>query len=144
MLPPTAWLSILITLLGVIIFPTGRLDAGTLSEQLISAAELGEIIIVGRGANFIMGLERGIHVRVVAPLDVRVDHMTALLSYSREDARRHIERTDADRRTFIRTHYDAEWGDTSAYHLVVNTGAMSFNAAAGAVRSLVERWPDLQ
>ena len=43
MLPPTAWLSILITLSGVVIFSTGRVCAGTLSEQLISAAELGEI-----------------------------------------------------------------------------------------------------
>ena len=107
-------------------------------------AELGEVIIVGRGANLVMGLERGIHVRVVAPLDVRVGHMTALLSYSADDARRHIVNTDADRRAFIQRHFDAEWGDPSAYHLVVNSGAMSFDAAAGAVVSLVERWPDLQ
>ncbi len=109
-----------------------------------SAAELGEVIIVGRGANFVMGLDRGIHVRVVAPLEVRVGHMTALLSYSKDDARRHIEKTDADRRAFIQKHFGAEWGDASAYHLVVNTGAMSFRAAANAVAALVERWPDLQ
>ena len=39
----TAWLLILIMLLGGIIFSAGRVRAGTLSQQLISAAELGEI-----------------------------------------------------------------------------------------------------
>ena len=43
MVRPAAWLSILITLLGFIIFSNGRVYAGTLAEQLISAAELGEI-----------------------------------------------------------------------------------------------------
>ena len=43
MFRPIAWLSILLTVSGIIIFPTGRVCAGTLSEQLISAAELGEI-----------------------------------------------------------------------------------------------------
>jgi hypothetical protein len=43
MLRPTVWLSILITLLGFITFSTGRVCAGTLSDQLIGAAELGEI-----------------------------------------------------------------------------------------------------
>ena len=43
MLRSTAWLSILITLLGFIIISSGRLYAGALSDQLISAAEMGEI-----------------------------------------------------------------------------------------------------
>ena len=42
MFRPTAWLSILLALSGGIIFSTG-LFAGILSDQLISAAELGEI-----------------------------------------------------------------------------------------------------
>jgi cytidylate kinase len=109
-----------------------------------SVAELGEIIIVGRGANFILGPARGIHVRVVAPLDVRVGHMTTLLSYSAEDARRYIEKTDENRRAFIRAHYDSEWSDPSAYHMVINSAAVGFDAAANAVLKLVERWPDLQ
>jgi ankyrin repeat protein len=43
MLRPAVWFSILITLLGFIIFSSGRICAGTLAEQLIGAAELGEI-----------------------------------------------------------------------------------------------------
>ncbi len=116
-------------------------NASDYLESLISIigsmAELGDVIIVGRGANFILGLERGVHVRVVASLEARVKHMTSLLEQTPEEARRYIEKTDQQRRSFIRKHYGAEWSDPTAYHLVLNTAATGFDRAASVILRLL-------
>ena len=43
-----------------------------LLEVIYSISQLGGVVVVGRGANFILGHERGFHLRVVAPREVRV------------------------------------------------------------------------
>ena len=76
-------------------------DAGdyvkALLEVIYSISELGGVVVVGRGANFILGHDRGFHIRVVAPREVRVRNLVTREGMSEHDARREIERADHER-----------------------------------------------
>jgi hypothetical protein len=66
-----------------------------------SLAQLGRVVIVGRGGVFITrGMCRGIHVRLVAPLDFRIKRVRAELGLTESQARNRIEQIDRSRQAF--------------------------------------------
>jgi len=116
---------------------TAREFVETLAQVIGSVAMLGDVLIMGRGANFLLGLDRGVHVRVVAPVEARVARMANREGKGEEDARRLILENDQSRREFIQHHFGEDIDDPTAYHLMVNTAAMDFEAAVEAVLRVV-------
>jgi len=80
----------------------------------------GYSIIVGRGANFLLGMHRGFHVRIVADYDFRVKTIADRKKISEAEARADIDRTDEQRRKFIKTHFDRDIDDPRAYDIMIN------------------------
>jgi cytidylate kinase len=105
---------------------SGYLDASDYARHLLkvirSIAELGGAVVVGRGANFIVGPERGFHVRVVAPREARVRRIMARDRRSEKDALHDVETSDRERAAFIRKLFGRSIDDAGAYDLVINTG----------------------
>ena len=99
----------------------------------------GSAVIVGRGANFVLPPEGRIRVRIVAPLDVRVENVSSNFGVSAEDAKRRIIRTESERRAFIRKYFNADITDPINYDLVLNTGTLSIEAAANAIKNALEQ-----
>jgi len=95
----------------------------------------GSAVIVGRGANFVLPSEGRIRVRIVAPLNVRVENVSSNFGISAENAKRRIIRTESERRAFIRKYFNADITDPINYDLVLNTGTLSIEAAANAIKS---------
>jgi len=95
----------------------------------------GSAVIVGRGANFVLPSGGRIRVRIVAPLDVRIENVSSNFGVSAEDAKRRIIRTESQRRAFIRKYFNADITDPINYDLVLNTGTLSIEAAANAIKS---------
>jgi hypothetical protein len=81
----------------------------------------GKTIIVGRGANFILGRQRGFHVRVVADNDFRVRSMMTRHGLSQTQAQEEIIHSDEKRRKFIKTDFGWDIDDPLAYDLVINS-----------------------
>ena len=108
---------------------SGYMDATDYARHLLqviaSFAELGGVVVVGRGANFVVGPDRGFHVRLVAPLEVRVRRIMDRDHLSQRDAQRLVETCDHDREQFIRKLYHRDINDPAGYDLVVNTGRLS-------------------
>jgi len=98
----------------------------------------GNAVIVGRGANFVLPPKGRIRVRIVAPLDVRVENVSSNFGVSAEEAKRRIIRTESERRAFIRKYFNADITDPINYDLVLNTGTLSIEAAADAIKSASE------
>ena len=98
----------------------------------------GSAVIVGRGANFVLPPEERIRVRIIAPLDVRVENVSSNFEVSAEDAKRHIIRTESERRAFIRKYFNADITDPINYDLVLNTGTLSIEAVADTIKSALE------
>ncbi|MDY6791239.1 MAG: cytidylate kinase-like family protein [Thermodesulfobacteriota bacterium] len=98
----------------------------------------GNAIIVGRGANFVLPPQGRTRVRIVAPLEVRVENVSRNFNVSAEDARQRIIRTESERRAFIRKYFNTDITDPINYDLVLNTETLSVEAAADAIKSTLE------
>ena len=72
--------------------------------------------------------------RIVAPLEKRVENVARDFGVPAEEARRRVLRTESDRRAFIRKYFHADISDPANYDLVLNTGALNVDAAVEAVK----------
>ena len=93
----------------------------------------GRAVIVGRGANFILPAGDIFAVRVIAPLDIRIRNVARGYHVSTEVAKRRVIQRESRRKAFVRHSFNADISDPLHYHMVVNTGKMSMEAAEEAV-----------
>jgi cytidylate kinase len=97
----------------------------------------GKAIIVGRGANFVLPPENRFRVRIIAPLDMRVNRVAETYGVTQKEARQRVLRTESDRRAFVRKYFHSDIGDPANYEMILNTGTLSFESAAAAICSAI-------
>lgn len=85
----------------------------------------GNTIIVGRGANFVLGQKRGFHVRVVADSEFRINSLMTRLGISKAEARDEITRSDEQRRKFIKSDFGKDIDNPQEYDLMINSTFLS-------------------
>lgn len=101
------------------------------TETILQLARMGKTIIVGRGGNVITAkLPNAFHIRLVAPLETRIKHVQEVFGFSKQKAAEHIEKEDKNRRKYLKTHFFNDPEDTRLYHLVLNTGLLSYKETA--------------
>lgn len=93
----------------------------------------GRAVIVGRGANVILPLEKILRIRVICPLPQRIKNIAKMLKIPESEARTLVLKTDADRRSFIRKYFYIDVTDPLNYDVVVNTGRISFDTAVESI-----------
>ena len=79
------------------------------------------VIIVGRGANFILSPGEGYHIRVIADINIRIENLIKFQNMSKEDAESAVKKADKERSDFIYSNFRRDINDSSAYDLVINT-----------------------
>lgn len=99
-----------------------------LKRFLTSLSEKGKIIVIGRGANFI--LKDALRVRLVAPLETRVKNLMEINKYTRGEAEKELEEADMQRKTYIKKLFDADIDNPHNYDLIINTKNLSFKEIA--------------
>ena len=113
-------------------------------KAVIYAHGQGDMIIVGRGGQVLLrGCPDVLHVRVVAPMHDRLQRLRndpilagRVFTNSAEDRREErelIRSSDAASSGYLRQFYGVDWADPLLYHLVINTGFMPPNQAAGLI-----------
>jgi cytidylate kinase len=101
------------------------------AETILRLAQLGNVILIGRGAHLITAKLPGVfHVRLVASLPDRVEHAHRFYGLGRPEARELVQREDSGRRRYLKKYFEAEVDDPLLYHLTINTSKVSFDAAA--------------
>ncbi len=116
--------------------PTETLVRQT-AETILHLAELGNVIILGRGANIVTErLPQVLHVRLVGSLEPRVAHMRVFDKLERKEALARIEREDGGRRRYLERYFHTDIDDPLHYHLVINTDWLALNEAAAMVSDL--------
>lgn len=98
-----------------------------------AVAKHGRAVIVGRGANFLIPDDQRLSVRVIAPLDRRVENVAREFNLKLETARKRVMHREARRRAFIRESFHTNVDDPMHYDLVINTAKISLDSAAGAI-----------
>jgi len=127
------------------VYAGGRIQEEPLRRAVRAIATLGErgmAVLLGRGAVAILPPSRTLRVLVVAPAPVRADRLATAEGLSREAAAARLAERDAARARFLRTHFDVAHEDPTGYDLVLNTEALSIDAAAAlVVEGLRRRFP---
>jgi cytidylate kinase len=138
--------------------PDQTMDETTLlmlvQNAIHSAYDSGNIVIVGRGSQAILKDQKGvIHVRVVAPLENRIQRVKEHLKLSRQsfqadmeirrDAQDLIVDRDAVSADYIKQFYSVNWDDPLLYTVVLNTGHLTIEQAGTSVVELVKELEQL-
>jgi len=109
-----------------------------ISKTIYQLAELGNVIIVGRGGNIITAnLPNAYHIRLVAPLKVRVETAQRLYGYDKKTTYNFIKKEDKARKEHIKKYYHKDIDDPLLYHLTINTNLLSFDDIAEIIGQLV-------
>jgi cytidylate kinase len=95
-----------------------------------NAAREGDAVIVGRGAQVLLGSRRDVlHARIVAPLERRIEYVATREGLDAAQARARIELKDRDRARYLQANYHRTPGDPHLYDIVVNTGVLAIDDA---------------
>ncbi len=112
-------------------------------DIMIELAEEGNVVIVGRAGQVILrGSPNVLHVRIYAPLDLRVERVTQRHNVSLEAARAQVLASDQARTRYLKRYYQARWDDPHLYDLMINTERLDKVTAAHIVcKALEQRHP---
>ena len=109
-----------------------------LASVLMTIEEHGQAIVVGRGANLLFDHEIGLHVRITAPIEWRIQNVAEKWSISERDAKRLVNKHDSDRLAFIRRYYQRDANDPDAYDVVINIARLSLEKVVDIILSSLE------
>lgn len=99
-----------------------------------TAYDQGNFVIVGRAGQAILLDKPGVlHVRVEAPCDLRIANIARQEGISAAAARLRVSEHDRAAADYLRRFYGVNWADPLLYHLIVNTGRLSIEAAIDLV-----------
>ena len=110
-----------------------------LREIVLTLGHQGDVVIVGRGAEYILPSQFGLRVRMVAPVEVRVRRIASEEDLSLKAARAEVERSDRERRALARRHFKQDISDPLNQDLTVNTAELTVEAATEVVLAAVQR-----
>ena len=106
-----------------------------LSKMIYMVAQHGNVILVGRGAQFLLPHDRGLNVRLIAPLKYRLQQIMERRHLDKNEARDYIEITDTGRRDFVRNYFHHDADDPHTFDMVVNVAKLG---SERAVRLIAE------
>jgi shikimate kinase len=103
-------------------------------------ASEGGAVIVGRGARFVLPRAAAFSVRIVAPLEYRVQRVSQARGLSRKNARKLVEHTDGDRTAFIQKFFHRDVTDSHLHDLVINTEHLNQESVLNLIMEGVKAW----
>lgn len=104
-----------------------------LGEVIKTAAIQGGVVILGRGANYLLRDTNAFHVRLVASLETRVKNMVDIEGFTEERARELIDRKDRERKQFIKKYFHQNIDDPEFYDVIVNMSNVNLDPAVKIV-----------
>ncbi len=109
-------------------------------EIMTELAREGNVVIVGRAGQVILrGRADTLHVRVYAPLELRVGRVAEQHNVSVEAARAQVLTSDKARTHYLKRYYESRWDDPDLYDVMVNTEHLSIENAAMVVCKALEQ-----
>ena len=119
----------------------GRSPQALVQKQMASVIRnvslVGKAIVVGRGGvSITRDLVGGLHLRLIASLETRVQRMMSLLGEDEAHARRYIADQDHSRKALLKKHFDARIDDPLLYDATCNSDRLPLDVIA----SQLVRW----
>ena len=104
------------------------------AETILHLAEMGNVVIIGRGANLITAdLDNAIHVRLVGSPERRIEHLMDYRHQSLAEAQEYARTEELGRARYVKKYYSADIEDPLLYDLVINTDRVPYEEAGGLI-----------
>lgn len=110
-----------------------------LHEVLLTLGHQGDVVIVGRGAEYVLPSRFGLCVRLVAPVEHRVRRIANRDDLSLKAARVEVEKSDRERERVARRQFGQNPRDPLNHDLIINTAELTVEAATEVVVSALQR-----
>jgi cytidylate kinase len=111
------------------------------SQTILHLAELGSVILIGRGSNIITSrMEHVFHVRLLGSVKARLARMQEFDHLTKEEATKVLESEDTGRRRYVKKYFNQNIDDPLLYHLVINTDLIPFDKVARAIAIAALDW----
>jgi cytidylate kinase len=111
----------------------------TMQDVVRAAANTGHVVIVGRGGQIVLADRREVlHIRVVAPLELRVVYVVRREIPNMDAARARVQERDRARDRYIQTQFHRKPDDPDLYDLVINTAVFSLDGAVDLICQALE------
>jgi len=105
-----------------------------LHDTIVRLADIGHVIIVGCGANFLAAKNpEAFHVRLIGSEEYRTAHLQGFFHISREDALKMMRSRDAARSRYMKKYFHQDVGDLSYYHMVIMMDHFNYEQAVETV-----------
>jgi cytidylate kinase len=107
-----------------------------LAEHIVS----GDLVYHGLAGHMLLrGLPAVLRIRLIAPLEVRIQTVMERQKLSRQTAEHYIHDVDADRVRWTRFIYDVDVRDSRLYDLIINLEGMTISTACRSVLEIVKQ-----
>jgi len=93
----------------------------SLTKAVGAVMKHGDAIIVGRGANILLGPKRGFHVRIIASNEKRFQRVAEQKNLPLSEAKKIVKESDKQRAVFIKDSFGSYMGDSAYYDMIINT-----------------------
>ena len=110
------------------------------SILMMMAASHGDVVIVGRGARFVLPKDRGFSVRIVASTDYRIEQVMKEEMLEQKDAQKFVLDTDRARNAYVKSHFGVDAMDPHLYDQVLNVTNLSIDDAAATIAEQMDHW----
>jgi len=105
-----------------------------LVEMISAVGRVGNAVILGRGANFILASQATLRIYIIEPLEQRIKNVMLSYGISENEARAAISKTAKERAEFIKYYFNEDINDYENYDLIINTGRLSVDQGIAMIR----------
>lgn len=109
-----------------------------LIKTLVTLAAQGGVILAGHGGAFALQGQPGLHLRITASLETRVERLSRRWVVPPEEARKRVLQIDAERRYFVQYHFKVDREDAGFFDLVLNSDRMDVGQMVNAILTVVQ------
>jgi len=97
-----------------------------------------KVIFLGRGSQVIFkDRQDALHIRLVAPLDLRIKRIAELLNVPVKEAVKNIMEVDKSRASYLKDFYSVDVNDAKSYHLTINTGLFDYDQTSQVILNAI-------
>ncbi len=98
----------------------------------------GDKIIVGRAGQAVLhDHPHVLHVRIIAPIELRAERIAHKHHVSMEAARAQVQASDSHRKKYLKRCYQIDWNDPIHYDLLINTARVTPSEGARLIAQAV-------
>ena len=118
--------------------------AAAVARRLFALAARGSVVVVGRGAGFVLPAATTLSVRLVAPAADRASYLSDRLRLPASEAVAERDGRDRGRADFLSALSDTPIGDPTGYDLLLNVARLGSDGAADVIAAAARRkFPDV-